>query len=285
MKKMIEDWVRKEAILRLKQKDMRTTVKIIGKGTFNQNGEIQINWEYIKKQGEHFYITQLSETRLFSHLRGEFKELPLEYLESEKRSIEPFRDQIYIDVENEKLIKNEREKGENTGNLSGPYQPNRDFRVTYDRHKAVHYAERWWNTRNPAYIKFKDDCTNYISQCLAAGGFPMSGFGNRNKGWWYRNGKYSYSWAVAHALQLFLAGSRFTREVKSVDQLSLGDIICYDFEGDGRFNHNTIITGRDGEGQPLVNAHTYDSRQRFWKYEDSSAYTPKIRYRFFHIII
>ena len=66
--------------------------------------------------------------------------------------------------------------------------------------------------------------------------------------------------------------------------LMLGDIICYDFEGDGRFNHNTIVTGKDEYGNPLVNAHTTNSRMRYWNYEDSTAYTPNIQYKFFHII-
>lgn len=35
---------------------------------------------------------------------------------------------------------------------------------------------------------------------------------------------------------------------------------------------------------PLVNAQTYDSRMRYWSYEDSTAYTPSIRYTFFHIL-
>jgi hypothetical protein len=157
----------------------------------------------------------------------------------------------------------------------------------YNRLKAVQYAERWWNTYNPAYQKFENDCTNFISQCLHAGGAPMRGYPNRGSGWWYRNNNWSYSWSVAHALRLYLGNSKSglrTREVSSPDQLLLGDVICYDFEGDGRYNHNTIVTGKDAFGMPLVNAHTYNSRQRYWAYEDSSAYTPNIKYKFFTIV-
>ena len=73
-------------------------------------------------------------------------------------------------------------------------------------------------------------------------------------------------------------------EVQDPRELQLGDVICYDFEGDGRFNHNTIVTGKDAYGYPLVNAHTYNSRMRYWAYEDSSAYTPNIKYKFYTII-
>lgn len=157
----------------------------------------------------------------------------------------------------------------------------------YNRLKAVQYAERWWNTYNPAFIKFENNCTNFISQCLYAGGAPTRGYPNRGTGWWLQNKNYSYSWAVAHSLRLFLANSKTglrAREVSSPDQLLLGDVICYDFEGDGRFDHNTIVTGKDAYGMPLVNANTYNSRMRYWEYEDSSAYTPNIKYKFFTIV-
>ncbi|MBI0580252.1 amidase domain-containing protein [Neobacillus cucumis] len=157
----------------------------------------------------------------------------------------------------------------------------------YDRLKAVQYAERWWNSYNPAYKKFENNCTNYISQCLRAGGSPMRGYPSRGSGWWMQNNNWSYSWAIANSLRLYLANSKSglrAKEVSSPDQLVLGDVICYDFEGDGRFNHNTMVTGKDAYGMPLVNANTYNSRMRYWAYEDSSAYTPNIKYKFFSIL-
>ena len=157
----------------------------------------------------------------------------------------------------------------------------------YNRLKAVQYAERWWNSHNPAYKKFENDCTNFISQCLHIGGAPMRGYPVKGSGWWLQNNNWSYSWVVAHSLKLYFANSKSglrAREVSSPDQLLLGDIICYDFEGDGRFNHNTIVTGKDANGMPLVNAHTYNSRMRYWAYEDSSAYTPKMKYKFYTIL-
>ncbi|MCA0969785.1 amidase domain-containing protein [Halobacillus litoralis] len=162
----------------------------------------------------------------------------------------------------------------------------RQREFSYNRREAVRYADRWWDSYNPAYRHFEVDCTNYISQCLRAGGAPMWGQPNRSKGWWYGSGNWSYSWAVAHALRWYLSGSRkglTATEVSSADQLSLGDVICYDFEGDGRFNHNTIVVKKDANGMPLVNAHTSNSRHRYWAYEDSTAYTPSIQYKFFHI--
>ncbi|QQZ08432.1 amidase domain-containing protein [Heyndrickxia vini] len=164
-----------------------------------------------------------------------------------------------------------------------------DIRISYryNRLKAVQYAERWWNSYNPAYKKFDVDCTNFISQCLHVGEAPMRGYPNKSQGWWLRGNSWSYSWSVANSLRLYLSTSKSglqAREVSSPEELQLGDVICYDFQGDGRFDHNTIVTGKDAYGMPLVNAHTYNSRMRYWAYEDSSAYTPNIKYKFFTII-
>ncbi|WP_067724919.1 amidase domain-containing protein [Oceanobacillus damuensis] len=159
-------------------------------------------------------------------------------------------------------------------------------RFSYDRLSAVQYAERWWNNYNPAYRMFDVDCTNYVSQCLRAGGAPMWGSPVRERGWWYGSNTWSFSWAVAHSLRWYLSGATQGlrgKEVERADQLIPGDIICYDFQGDGRWDHNTIVVAKDAEGMPLVNAHTDNSRNRYWSYEDSTAWTPDINYKFFRI--
>lgn len=160
------------------------------------------------------------------------------------------------------------------------------LRFTYDRHAAVQYAERWWNSYNPEFRKFDVDCTNYVSQCLYAGGAPMWGAPDRGRGWWYRDDNWSFSWAVAHSMRWYLSGAEQGlkgKEMENASDLIPGDIICYDFQGDGRYDHNTIVVAKDAYGMPLVNAHTDNSRNRYWAYEDSTAWTPDIQYKFFRI--
>lgn len=163
--------------------------------------------------------------------------------------------------------------------------------VRYRREEAAAYADRWWNSYNPEFAVFDVDCTNYISQCLFAGGAPINYTGRRETGWWYKGyvgGKewWSYSWAVSNALSAFLAASTWgTRGelVERPEQLMLGDVIFYDWDGDGSFQHSTIVTAFDAGGQPLVNAHTVSSRHRYWDYRDSYAWTENTAYRFLHI--
>ena len=114
----------------------------------------------------------------------------------------------------------------------------------------------------------------------------MWGSPNRVKGWWMRGKNWSYSWTTAHAFYLLLASSVGirTKRVSNPQELNVGDIICIDFEGTGRFDHSLIVTAKDVYGMPLVNAHTTNSRHRYWSYEDSSRYTPNIVYKFFVIL-
>ncbi|KHF37909.1 amidase domain-containing protein [Halalkalibacter okhensis] len=159
---------------------------------------------------------------------------------------------------------------------------------SYNRLEAVRYAERWWDDYNPQYRKFTNNCTNYISQCLHAGGANMNGYPNRSSGWWFRSNNWSYSWTVAHAFRWYLSGANGGlrgEEKESARELEPGDVICYDFDGNGRWQHSTIVVDKDANGEPLVNAQTTNSRMRYWKYEDSTAWTPNIKYKFFRIIV
>ena len=157
----------------------------------------------------------------------------------------------------------------------------------YNRQAAVDYANTWWDRHNPQFPAFQDDCTNFISQCLYAGGAPMRGMPNRSQGWWMVGlpERWSYSWSVAPSLRWYLETSTkglMATRVYSISELELGDVIFYDFTGDGRIDHSTIVT-RIEEGIPYVNAHTMNSKDRHYAYETSSAYTAQMQYYFFHI--
>ncbi len=269
MREQLQALIQQEAEDKLRLSPRDDLVKVIADGKILQviNDQIvqyMINWKYIRRSKGQLYVEERQEERQAYFDDGELQMgsiLGDEKKKNEQNDLADFDDSFFQEADEEDRA---------------PFY--------YDRQKAVQYAETWWNAYNPRFPKFNDDCTNYISQCLFSGGFPAVHSKQRNKGWWYKSGSYSYSWAVAHALAMFLTTSNRTKVVTSAESLTLGDIICYDFEGDGRFNHNTMVTGKDVNGFPLVNAHSMNSRQRFWNYHDSSAYTPNIRYRFVHIL-
>ncbi|HEY2494134.1 MAG TPA: amidase domain-containing protein [Paenibacillus sp.] len=161
----------------------------------------------------------------------------------------------------------------------------------YHREEAVAYADRWWDSDNPEFTSFAVNCTNYISQCLFAGGAPIHYTGKRASGWWYKgyvNDKewWSYSWAVSNSLERLLTSSTWGLRadvVERPEQLSLGDVIIYDWDGDGSYQHSTIVTAFDAGGMPLVNANTVSSKHRYWDYKDSYAWNENTKYQLLHI--
>ncbi|MCF8563888.1 amidase domain-containing protein [Alicyclobacillus tolerans] len=159
----------------------------------------------------------------------------------------------------------------------------------YDRVKALRYAELWWNAANPDFVKLEDDCTNFISQCLFAGNLPMTGQGHRGTGWWYqfdaslKSENWSYSWTTSQALYLHLLAKAGAVRVDSAQDLKIGDVVFYDWDGSGKYHHTTIVTDFDNRGDPLVNAHTDASWHRHYLYLDSRAWTQRTRYAFVHL--
>lgn len=161
----------------------------------------------------------------------------------------------------------------------------------YDRVRAQRYADLWWNSYNPAYVKFlDDDCTNFVSQALYAAGMPMQKEdNNRAKGWWYHPGNgqkgvnWSYSWSTSNALHQYLVNIVGASVIDDPSKLNVGDLVFYDWNGSGAFHHTTIVTDFDSKGDPLVNAHTEPSYHRYYRYLDSPAWTPQTRYSYVHL--
>lgn len=120
----------------------------------------------------------------------------------------------------------------------------------------------------------------------------MTGASNRGRGWWITDGwksggreTWSYSWSVAHSLRWYLESAKTGLTGKRIDlpsELQPGDVIFYDFQGNGVIDHSTIVTSVIG-GVPYVNAHTANSVNRHYDYSNSYAYTPNIKYYFFKI--
>ncbi|MBX6394323.1 MAG: amidase domain-containing protein [Alicyclobacillaceae bacterium] len=161
----------------------------------------------------------------------------------------------------------------------------------FDRLQVFKYAELWWDAYNPRFRAFRVDCTNFVSQCLWHGGMPMEMSESVEQGWWYAwqgdgQDRWSLSWAVSHSLYWYLRALSERGRVRFIDhpqQLHLGDVIFYDWNGDGTWQHTAVVADFDPEGRPLVNAHTTASYHRLWDYRDSPAWSERTRYAFVHI--
>src|SRR5271169_498896 len=86
----------------------------------------------------------------------------------------------------------------------------------FDHAAAVAYARKWAGGRNPVFPDMggSEDCTNFISQCLGAGGWPMvDGYYYFYDNWWCNpwspdKHKWTYSWVSAPDMAKFFDRSR-----------------------------------------------------------------------------
>lgn len=128
----------------------------------------------------------------------------------------------------------------------------------YNRYAAVDYAWRYVWTPNPAYRQYPNDCTNFVSQCMRAGGWQQIGQTSHTNpsNWFYRGAPLasSYTWTGANYFENFLMISG--RGYRIVDQRNLlpGDVIAADWGdganapgvADGKADHLMIVLQNSG---------------------------------------
>ncbi|PWL70098.1 MAG: amidase [Clostridiales bacterium] len=138
--------------------------------------------------------------------------------------------------------------------------------MQYDRLLAVQYAHKWAFHRNPNYADFEEmggDCTNFVSQCVLAGGGRMDP--RPIYGWYY----YSLhdrapAWSGVEAFYRFLTTPHKTGPTAveiELEQAEPGDVVQLVTAG-ARFHHAAVIV----ETSPfptlentLVACHSFDS--------------------------
>jgi cell wall-associated NlpC family hydrolase len=164
----------------------------------------------------------------------------------------------------------------------------------YNGTAAAQYADTYWNSYNRAYPSFANkggDCTNFVSQALYAGGIKMrtSPTYSGNAAWYMLQNRKSYSWSVTWVnaqdnsiflQQYLLPGAikvvadvygRAPGETVSDGNAQPGDVVLYDWNNDGTFDHEAIITASDGTtntdgstNYDLVDAHTNNRYHAYW---------------------
>jgi hypothetical protein len=145
------------------------------------------------------------------------------------------------------------------------------YRLVYDRDAARAYADRYALDYNPTYARFTGDCCNFVSQGARAGGMPMA-LGDWTSGWWYdkegtstpSDDAYSWSWISCSRQIAYWLGTRIDWAT-SISNVSRGDVIYYDWTGDGSWDHVAILAGTNSAGQKVIDAHTTDHYHWFWK--------------------
>lgn len=135
----------------------------------------------------------------------------------------------------------------------------------YNTREMVAYAHRWWNGQNPAYPRFgggEQDCTNFVSQCMHAGGWPIRVSLSANpradaESWYFgpRLELCSYSWTAAHNLYLHDWHSNMAQWCGPMGAPA-GSQMLWRPSVDHNFEHAQIVTGQINNGVPLLTQHS-----------------------------
>lgn len=135
------------------------------------------------------------------------------------------------------------------------------LRENYSVSKATAYALKWTDNSagydghyNTEYNIYKEpnplaywgsDCTNYVSQCLYAGGMiTTSNWGRVTRGVNLNKVSGGVTWVQAKSLYPYLQSLGYhTEAVKNdLSNIHLGDIVFFDKPGNGEAGHATICT-------------------------------------------
>lgn len=176
------------------------------------------------------------------------------------------------------------------------YFPPDESSRAYDRSSAVDYAHLWATAAppyNPDYYDFTNeggDCTNFVSQAVYEGGGGVM-IGEDTYGWYYNSvSDYASAWTGVGFFYQFVTGY----DVWSAgpegcdidkDNAEIGDVIQYDWDNNGDWDHSVIIVFSEdmgyGDMYHLIAAHTDDLDN--YPFTHFLYVHPNMVYRFLHI--
>lgn len=152
--------------------------------------------------------------------------------------------------------------------------PESDFSAGYSRSSMASYARYWsgcdrrpYNgaciprfNRNPYGAPLDNDCTNFVSQALRAGGWQTLGTTNNTdlRKWTYDvfgPRRFSWTWSKAWALERFSTSSGRTTRLGNVYNARPGDLLFTDWDDDPAFDHVMMVTDRVNR-EPYISQHS-----------------------------
>lgn len=129
--------------------------------------------------------------------------------------------------------------------------------TSYNRSNAITYATNHATNRAglALYYSYTQDCTNFASQILEAGGEPQNNTGSVYSGWWHtvtiggtmsnptftHNNSRSFT-TVSYFNSYFGTYYTTTTHANFASNLQAGSVIACDTSGDGDMNHIGFVT-------------------------------------------
>jgi hypothetical protein len=167
---------------------------------------------------------------------------------------------------------------------------------TYNEAGAANYANQWAKSHNPAYRTFPDDCTNFVSQAMAAGGKGQT------PSWYYNSNGQSGSWINANNLASWLYsdspnaifetewGPNQAYNAQTPSTIWKGDVLFYEWNpGDLKMDHASMqeigygYDGQSGLYGSLVDTHTDPHYGAIWSLWPWNASVNTTYYYLYHI--
>jgi hypothetical protein len=154
---------------------------------------------------------------------------------------------------------------------------------TYNGRAAAKYAHKYATSYNDAFFgRYGNDCTNFASQALGAGGMQfMREFKHGTGSWWYRSHDalglrigqdQTDSWSKVAVLLQHLTDYRLDEVVAighdgdiDYSKFRPGDLLFFDWiKKDHEIDHVAIVDGITRHGMPTISQHTVDRRGVPW---------------------
>ncbi|WP_338931481.1 amidase domain-containing protein [Streptomyces netropsis] len=134
--------------------------------------------------------------------------------------------------------------------LARPAEQSPKAAASYNYRKMVAYANKYWKHPNDDYRTYGNDCTNFISQAMYAGGWkPVGGSlldRRNNKKWFYGPQPWtSYTWAGAENWYFFAqVHSKRTKPLRNIWALGTADVLQADWgpRPNNNIDHSMIVT-------------------------------------------
>ncbi|PZT76055.1 hypothetical protein DNK56_22020 [Streptomyces sp. AC1-42W] len=156
-----------------------------------------------------------------------------------------------------------------------PKSSTKDVRLQagYNYKSIVAYANKYWKNPNKgAYRTYGNDCTNFVSQAMKAGGWSTvgptdPGRRSNNAKWFYTIfvNRTSYTWAGAENWYWFaVKHSKRTKILDNVYQLASSDVLQADWDRNGNINHTMVVT-KKYNGVPYLTYHTTNTHNKSLK--------------------
>lgn len=152
--------------------------------------------------------------------------------------------------------------------------------LAYNGSAAAQYADQYATSYNPLYPSFANsggDCANFVSQALNAGGILPRTSGTGDATWFMtKTGKHAFSWSASwvnaqdnsvfltqHLTGAMVIGTYVGLQPGQIvpSGASQGDVVLYDWNNDGVYDHESLVTTADGQS---VDAHTNNRLHAYW---------------------